>query len=190
MHTFLSSLLWLWCYTIQHSHLFWQMSKQSWYGNDSFDSYQVLPLIRFSLALDKAHCVLRSELCMSYKCPSPIFSDVLPVFRCLLCGNCLLLISCHHTEACTVCDVLSNTDPLGFPDLKSKHTALLWAMLSCGRNSCLHESLMYAHIGIPLKQMRMWRITSIPDLSCFKSLPFQNVKRLIHWSTPLKNVTG
>lgn len=86
-----------------------------------------------------------------------------------------VLISRPNTVACTVYDVLSNPAPLDLPDLKSKHTALLWAMLSCRRNSCLYEFLMYAHIGVPLKQMRMWRITSIPVLSCFKSPPFQNV---------------
>ena len=105
-------------------------------------------------------------------------------------GDKRVLISRSQTVASPDCDVPSNPAPPGVPDLKSKHTALLRAMLSCRRNSCLHESLMYAHIGMPLKQMRMWRITSIPDLSFFKSQPFLNVKRLIHWSAPLKNVIG
>lgn len=95
---------------------------------------------------------------------TPSFKDVLSVFSCK--WHCAL----------------------GYPDFKSKHISYPGASLSCRRNSCLHESLMYACTGMQLKQMRLCRITSMPDFRCLKSTAFENVKGLICWSASLKNV--
>lgn len=180
----------LWFFTIQESRLFRQMSKQSvvwkillWHlpSAASTDMVYSGSVLLFLTGLIWEIWVYLSP----FSCLQELFAVPLPLsgmccvfFAPLFCDK-RLLISCFHTAACT-CAALSSA-PLGFPDLKSKHTAFALSHAVLWKKQLFAWIFNGAHIATPLKQMRVWRITSIPDLSCFKSRPLQNVTRLVHW---------
>lgn len=71
--------------------------------------------------------------------------------------------------------------PPGFPDLKSEHTAFALSSAVLQKKQLFAWIFNGAHTAAPSRQMRTWRITSIPDFSRFKSPPLRNVKRFVRW---------